>query len=189
MDLAGKRVLVVGLARTGAALAHFLARAGALVTVTDMASAAELTEMRAQIRDLPVTEELGVPEPRNVTGFDLILPSPGVPPELPWLEAARQAGLPVWGELELASHFLTKPVLAVSGTNGKTTTTTLVGKFLAVSGIAALVGGNIGTPLVSLLTQQDQADCLVRDLGRRLAPVDCLAPSLDRRLALVGNPV
>ncbi len=165
MDVTGKKVLVVGLARTGAALARFLAQAGARVTVTDMAPAADLAEMRAQIHNLPVTEELGVPQPADVMSFDLILPSPGVPPELPWLEAARRAGIPVWGELELASHFLTKPVLAVSGTNGKTTTTTLVGKFLTASGLRTLVGGNIGTPLVSLLGKQDEADRLVLEVS------------------------
>jgi UDP-N-acetylmuramoylalanine--D-glutamate ligase len=165
MDLAGKKVLVVGLARTGVALTHFLTRAGARVTITDMAPDGELASMRQLIQNLPVEEELGVPEPRAVNRFDLILPSPGVPPELPWLEEARRKGIPVWGELELASHFLTRPVIAVSGTNGKTTTTTLVGKFLAASGIAALVGGNIGTPLVSLLEQQQDADFLVLEIS------------------------
>jgi UDP-N-acetylmuramoylalanine--D-glutamate ligase len=165
MNLTGKKVLVVGLARTGVALAHFLTRAGARVTVTDMAPAEELAEMRTLIRNLPVEEELGVPEPADIRRFDLILPSPGVPPELPWLEAARRHGIPVWGELELASHFLTRPVIAVSGTNGKTTTTTLVGKFLTASGIAALVGGNIGTPLVSLLEQQQDVDYLVLEIS------------------------
>jgi UDP-N-acetylmuramoylalanine--D-glutamate ligase len=165
MDLAGKKVLVVGLARTGVALAHFLTRAGAWVTVTDMASAGELADMRKLIQTLPVEEELGVPEPADVRRFDLILPSPGVPPELPWLEKARHHGITVWGELELASHFLNRPVIAVSGTNGKTTTTTLVGKFLAASGITALVGGNIGTPLVSLLEQQQDAAYLVLEIS------------------------
>ena len=126
MDLTGKNILVVGLARTGVALARFLTQAGARVTVTDVAKASDLAAMRADIQDLPVTQELGVPEPRDVSRFDLILPSPGVPPELPWLEKARQSGIPVWGELELASHFITRPVIAVTGTNGKTTTTTLV---------------------------------------------------------------
>ncbi len=165
MDLTGKKILVVGLARTGAALARFLTQAGARVTVTDVAKASDLTAMRAEIKDLPVAEELGVPEPRDVGRFDLILPSPGVPPELPWLEKARQSGIPVWGELELASHFITRPVIAVTGTNGKTTTTTLVHKFLEASGIKALVGGNIGTPLVSLLGPQDRADYLVLEVS------------------------
>ncbi|MFZ2087293.1 MAG: UDP-N-acetylmuramoyl-L-alanine--D-glutamate ligase [Desulfobaccales bacterium] len=165
MDLTGKKVLVVGLARTGVALTRFLAQAGARVTITDMAPAAELAEMRGHIQDLPVKEELGVPQPAEVESFALILPSPGVPPELPWLEKARRAGIPVWGELELASHFITRPVLAVSGTNGKTTATTLVGKFLTTSGMKALVGGNIGTPLVSLLERQGDVDCLVLEVS------------------------
>ena len=165
MDLRGKKVLVVGLARTGVALARFLARTGARVTVTDLAPPAELAEMRALIQDLPVQEELGIPEPAQVLDYDLILPSPGVPPELPWLEMARRHGIPVWGELELASHFLTRPVIAVSGTNGKTTTTTLVGEFLAASGIKALVGGNIGTPLISLVDRQHEVDWLVIEIS------------------------
>jgi UDP-N-acetylmuramoylalanine--D-glutamate ligase len=165
MDLTGKNILVVGLARTGVALAHFLVQSGARVTVTDMAPAAELVDMRAHLQGLPVTEELGVPEPADLKRYDLILPSPGVPPELPWLKKARRRGTPVWGELELAGHFLTRPVIAVSGTNGKTTTTTLVGKFLAASGLGALVGGNIGTPLISLLNQQSQADFLVLEIS------------------------
>jgi UDP-N-acetylmuramoylalanine--D-glutamate ligase len=165
MDLTGKKVLVVGLARTGVALTRFLAQAGARVTVTDMAPPTELAEMRALTQDLPVQEELGVPEPAQVLDYDLILPSPGVPPELPWLDAARRHGLPVWGELELASHFLTRPVIAVSGTNGKTTTITLVGNFLQASGIKALVGGNIGTPLISLVDRQHEADCLIIEIS------------------------
>jgi len=165
MDLTGKKVLVVGLARTGVALTRFLAEAGARVTVTDLAPAKELAEMRALIQDLPVEEELGATQPAHVLSYDLILPSPGVPPELPWLEEARRHGIPVWGELELAGHFLTRPVMAVSGTNGKTTTTTLVGEFLKASGIKALVGGNIGTPLSSLLSRQQEADCLVLEIS------------------------
>lgn len=165
MELRGKKVLVVGLARTGVALSRFLVKAGARVTVTDLAPPAELAEMRAFIQDLPVQEELGVAEPAQVLDYDLILPSPGVPPELPWLDAARRHGLPVWGELELAGHFLTRPVIAVSGTNGKTTTTTLVGKFLQASGVKALVGGNIGTPLISLVEQQHEVDWLVIEIS------------------------
>jgi UDP-N-acetylmuramoylalanine--D-glutamate ligase len=184
MDLTGKKVLVVGLARTGVALAHFLTRAGARVTITDMAQAQELAAMRQLIQNLPVEEELGVPEPRDVRGFDLILPSPGVPPELPWLETARRSGIPVWGELELASHFLTRPVIAVSGTNGKTTTTTLVGKFLAASNVKALVGGNIGTPLAAFLEQQEDADYLVLEISSFQLDT---APSFHPQIAALLN--
>ncbi len=165
MELRGKKTLVVGLARTGVALARFLAEAGAQVTVADQAPAADLADQRGDIENLGVTEELGVPQPSCVAAYDLILLSPGVPPEAPWLEEARRAGVPVWGELELASQFITIPVIAVSGTNGKTTTTTLVGKFLEKSGLKPLVGGNIGTPLISLLSRQSEADFVVLEVS------------------------
>jgi len=96
---------------------------------------------------------------------ELILLSPGVPPELPWLAAAREQGIPVWGELELAGLFIKLPVIAVTGTNGKTTTTTLVGQMLAASHLRPLVGGNIGTPVLELLAHQDQADYLVLEVS------------------------
>lgn len=165
MELKGRKTLVVGLARTGVALARFLAEAGARVTVTDQAPASELADRLREVADLDLGQELGVPRPSRVTDYDLILLSPGVPPELPWLEAARRAGVPVWGELELASRFITRPVIAVSGTNGKTTTTTLVGEFLKESGLKPLVGGNIGTPLTSLLSRQAGADFLVLEVS------------------------
>jgi len=155
---------VVGLARTGVALCRFLASAGAKVMVTDQAPASELDEARREIAGLGVMEDLGVPRPRW-QGYDLIVLSPGVPPELPWLAAAREGGIPVWGELELAAPFFRRPLLAVSGTNGKTTTTTLLGEMLKASGLKPLVGGNIGTPAISLLSRQAEADCLVLEVS------------------------
>ncbi len=167
MQLQQKRVLVVGLARTGVALCRFLAARGARVTVTDQAPPENLEEPRREIAGLGVTEALGTALNKEPAwqGSDLIILSPGVPPELEWLEKARQAGVPVWGELELAGHFIEKPVIAVSGTNGKTTTITLVGEFLKASGRKPLVGGNIGTPAISLLSRQPQADCLVLEVS------------------------
>src|SRR5208337_108363 len=167
MELHQKKVLVVGLARTGVALCRFLAAKGARVTVTDQAPPQALEEARREIAGLGVTEALGTALKKKPAwrDSDLIILSPGVPPELAWLQAARKAGVPVWGELELAGHFLEKPVIAVSGTNGKTTTITLVGEFLQASGRKPLVGGNIGTPAISLLSQQSQADCLVLEVS------------------------
>ncbi len=164
MDFSGKKILVVGLARTGVALCRFLNRAGAWVTVTDAAPAESLLEARREIAGLGVTEELGVPRPQT-RGYDLIVLSPGVPPELTWLEEARTAGIPVVGELEVAAPFIRRRLLAVSGTNGKTTTTTLVGELLAASGLKPLVGGNIGTPVLELLDRQDDCDCLVLEVS------------------------
>lgn len=165
MELKGLKTLVVGLARTGVALARFLAAAGARVTVTDQAPASELSDSCQELKNFNIEKELGVPQPSRVTDYDLILLSPGVPPEVAWLQAARRAGIPIWGELELASRFITLPVLAVSGTNGKTTTTTMVGEFLKESGFRPLVGGNIGTPVISLLPRQTEADFLVVEVS------------------------
>jgi UDP-N-acetylmuramoylalanine--D-glutamate ligase len=164
MDISGKNILVVGLARTGVALCRFLVEHGARVTVTDQAPPSDLAEPRRDIQGLGLTEDLGVAQP-SWQGFDAIVLSPGVPPELPWLMAARAAGLPVVGELEVAAPFIRRPLLAVSGTNGKTTTTTLLGELLTASGLKALVGGNIGTPVVALLGEQEGADFLVLEVS------------------------
>jgi UDP-N-acetylmuramoylalanine--D-glutamate ligase len=157
-------ILVVGLARTGVALCRFLTEQGAHVTVTDQAAPETLTDQRQDIAGLGVAEDLGVARPRWQE-FDAIVLSPGVPPELPWVLAAKAAGLPIMGELEVASPFIYRPLLAVSGTNGKTTTTTLLGELLTASGQKPIVGGNIGTPVVSLLARQDAADCLVLEVS------------------------
>jgi UDP-N-acetylmuramoylalanine--D-glutamate ligase len=164
MEFKDKKILVVGLAKTGVALCRFLVEHGAKVTVTDQAPPSELADYRRDIQGLGVVEELGVPQPRW-QGYDAIVLSPGVPPELPWLMAARAAGLPVVGELEVAAPFIRRPLLAVSGTNGKTTTTTLLGELLTASGKKNLVGGNIGTPVVALLGQQEAADLLVLEVS------------------------
>jgi UDP-N-acetylmuramoylalanine--D-glutamate ligase len=164
MQINDQKILVVGLARTGVALCRFLAEHGARVTVTDQARPEDLADFRRDIRGTGVVEDLGVAQPRW-QGFDAIVLSPGVPPELPWLAAARAAGLPVVGELEVAAPFIRLPLLAVSGTNGKTTTTTLLGELLTASGKKTLVGGNIGTPVVSLLARQEEADLLVLEVS------------------------
>ena len=164
MNFKDKKILVVGLGRTGVALCRFLAGRGARVTVTDAAPAAALADRRAEIAGCGVTEALGVPQPAW-RGYDLIVLSPGVPPELPWLAEARAAGLPVVGELEVAAPHIRRRLLAVSGTNGKTTTTTLLGKMLAASGAKPLVGGNIGTPVLELLASQEEADLLVLEVS------------------------
>jgi UDP-N-acetylmuramoylalanine--D-glutamate ligase len=164
MDFKDHKILVVGLARTGVALCRFLVKHGAKVTVTDQAPPSELADYLRDIQGLGVMEDLGAAHPRW-QDFDAIVLSPGVPPELPWLMAARAAGLPVVGELEVAAPFIRRPLLAVSGTNGKTTTTTLLGELLTASGKKTLVGGNIGTPLVSLLARQEAADVLVIEVS------------------------
>ena len=156
---------MVGLGKTGIGLCRFLAARQAKVTATDSAAAAELAPALATLQGLDISFELGCPQPADWQHFDLIVASPGVPPELPWLQNAVSRGIPLIGELEVAGAYLRLPVAAISGTNGKTTTTTVLGEMLRASGRRPLVGGNIGTPLVDLVDRQDQADCLVLEIS------------------------
>jgi UDP-N-acetylmuramoylalanine--D-glutamate ligase len=145
IELAHKRVLVVGLGRSGIAAAALCAARGAQVTVTDKRPAAELAAALAQL-PASVVYELGGHKHETFLGADLIVLSPGVP-EIPELTAARAAGVEITGELELASQFVSATIVAITGTNGKSTVTTLVGEMLRATGRPTFVGGNLGEPL------------------------------------------
>ncbi len=153
MELKGKKVLVVGLGKSGLAAALFLRRHGAQVTVSDVRSAEALA------KDIPALLEEGIMVEAGGHGLltfrrqDLIVVSPGVPLDTPELVQARNFGRPIIGELELAARFLRGKTLAITGSNGKTTTTTLVGEILEEAGIPTLVGGNIGVPVVALIDE------------------------------------
>jgi UDP-N-acetylmuramoylalanine--D-glutamate ligase len=140
----GLSVAVVGAARSGIAAAELLVRRGARVTLTDLKSQVSGED---RLRTAGVHLELGAHSTEVVDRADLLVTSPGVPPELAVLERARQRGIPVIGELELASRWLRGRIVAITGTKGKSTTTTLVGRMLAAAGRHVLVGGNIGVPL------------------------------------------
>ncbi|MCC7032316.1 MAG: UDP-N-acetylmuramoyl-L-alanine--D-glutamate ligase [Acidobacteria bacterium] len=140
----GQRVLVVGAARSGVAAARLLARRGAVVTLTDRREAIPDAEV---LREAGIALELGGHRAESFERADLVVLSPGVPIELPEAARARAAGVPVVGELELASRWLQGPIVAITGTKGKSTTTTLVGRMLEAAGRRVLVGGNIGVPL------------------------------------------
>ena len=153
LELKGKKVLVVGLGKSGLAAALFLRRRGAQVTVSDVRSAEALA------KEIPALIEEGIMVEAGGHGLltfrrqDLIVVSPGVPLDTPELVQAKHLGLPIIGELELAARFLKGHALAVTGSNGKTTTTTLLGEILEASGLSTLVGGNIGVPVVALIEQ------------------------------------
>ena len=149
IELAGKHVLVVGLARTGIATALFCAERGARVTATEARPEAEIAETAAKLRAAGVTLELGGHRPETFVRQDLIVPSPGVPPMMPALAAARAIGVPVWSEIELAWRFLRGRLICITGSNGKTTTTSLIGHILETAGVPVQIAGNIGTPLIS----------------------------------------
>ncbi|HXB22287.1 MAG TPA: UDP-N-acetylmuramoyl-L-alanine--D-glutamate ligase [Candidatus Solibacter sp.] len=153
MELKNKRVLVVGLGRSGVAAATFLQEQGARVIVSDTKTEAQLQNEISLLLDRGISIETGRHGERTFRDQDLIVVSPGVPSDQPQLQQARSLGIPVIGEVELACRFLKGKIIAISGSNGKTTTTTLAGEILAKSGKKTLVGGNIGTPVISLAAQ------------------------------------
>lgn len=148
MELRDKKVLIVGLARTGVACARFLAHQGAKVSVSDLRSATDLQEAIADLKGLPIDYLLAGEKRSWLEEVDLVLPSPGVPAANPLLQEAARRGIEILSEIELAYRFLRCPMVAVTGTNGKSTTTTLVGEMLKAHGTQVFVGGNIGAPLI-----------------------------------------
>lgn len=165
MEFGGKKVLIVGLGRSGLAAAMFLKRRGAVLTITDTASETQLGDAAATAKAMGMRLELGPHRAATFTQPDLIVLSPGVPHTLPPLSAARETGIPVWGELELASRFIREPMIAVTGTNGKTTTTTLLGEMLKQSGKTVFVGGNIGNPLIDYVDAAERAEWIVAEVS------------------------
>ena len=149
MELQNKRALVVGLGKSGVASALFLKSRGARVTVSDSKPEAELRDEILLLLEHGITVETGGHGDRTFRGQDLIVVSPGVPFDAPQLAQARTLGEPVIGEIELAAQFLAGPIVAITGANGKTTTTSLAGEILAAGKLPTLVGGNIGTPAIS----------------------------------------
>jgi len=145
-SVAGQRVMVAGGGRSGVAAAELLVSRGAHVTLADTAAS---IAGGARLGALGVTLALGPHDPAAFAGADLVVLSPGVPPEQPAVEQARRAGVPVIGEIELASRFLAGRIIAVTGTKGKSTTTTLIARMLREGGLDATAGGNLGTALSS----------------------------------------
>jgi UDP-N-acetylmuramoylalanine--D-glutamate ligase len=140
----GKRVTVAGAARSGIAAAELLARRGAVVTLSDLRPSVPEAE---PLQSLGVRLELGGHEDASFTDADLVVLSPGVPPDQPAVRKARTCGVPVIGEVEMASRWLRGRVIAITGTKGKSTTTALTGSMLQTAGLRTTVGGNIGLPL------------------------------------------
>jgi UDP-N-acetylmuramoylalanine--D-glutamate ligase len=165
MELEKKNVLVVGLKRTGVALAQFLAGRHARVTITDLSDEKNLSPYIEKIRNIDITFELGRHRDETFTAADLIVLSPGVPHTLLPIQKARAKNVSVMGEIELAYGFIREPIVAVTGTNGKTTTTELLGEILRHSGKKVFVGGNIGNPLIGYVDQPEKADIVVAEVS------------------------
>src|SRR6202047_4523975 len=154
MDLKNKRVLVVGLGKSGLSAAMFLRAQGARVTVSDTRSAVALAKEIPALLEAGIMVEAGGHGLLTFRRQDLIVVSPGAPYDTPELKQVRALGAdasPIIGELELATRFLQGQIVAITGSNGKTTTTSLLGKIFADSGRDTLVGGNIGIPVIELI--------------------------------------
>ncbi len=165
MDLINKRVLVVGLGKSGVASALFLKSRGARVTVSDAKPEAELRNEILVLLEQGITVETGGHGDRTFRGQDLIVVSPGVPVDAPQLVQARNLGEPVIGEIELAAQFLAGHIVAITGANGKTTTTSLAGEIIAAGKFPTLVGGNIGTPAISFVDQAGSSSWTVLEVS------------------------
>ena len=184
MDVKGKRVLVVGLGKSGVASALFLEGRGARVAVSDAKSPELLREEIPVLLDHGISVETGQHGERTFRDQDLIVVSPGVPFDVPQLVQARARGIAVIGEVELAARFLKGHIVAITGSNGKTTTTTLAGDILAAGGRKTLVGGNIGTPAISLVDQSTDDAWIVLEVSSfQLETIETFHP----RIAVVLN--
>ena len=155
----------MGLAKTGVASARFLAQQGARVTATDMRDETALTGVLAELSGLDIRFVLGRHDQADFTATDLVVVSPGVPQEHPLLRKATEAGVAVVSEIELAGRFITAPLVAITGTNGKTTTTTLVGELFSANGFSTSVGGNIGDPLIDLPASGEQVERVAAEIS------------------------
>lgn len=165
MELKDKKILIVGLARTGVSVARFLAERGAAVTVTDMKDESALAQYIKKLSDLEISYELGGHDEQTFLSSGMIVVSPGVPMDIAPLVLARKLGRLIVSEIELAGNFIDAPVVAITGTNGKTTTTTLTGDIFRGCGYKAFVGGNIGKPLIDQVTSGEVVDFVVAEIS------------------------
>lgn len=165
MEIQDKRVLVVGLGKSGVSAALFLERAGGRVTVSDARTEDQLRSEIPALLDRGIVVETGGHGDRTFRDQDLIVVSPGVPIDHPQLSQARLFGVPIIGEVELASQHLKGRIVAITGSNGKTTTTALTGEILAKSGFTTQVGGNIGTPVTELIARSTEVSWNVLEVS------------------------
>ena len=188
MELKDKKILIVGLAKTGVAVARFLAQRGALLTVTDMRDDEALADVLAELSDLEINYELGRHVPYSFLMADLVVVSPGVPMDIKPLEMARSQRRRVVSEVELASWFIKAPMVAITGTNGKTTTTTLTGEIFKSCGFDTFVGGNIGNPLIELASSGEDVDRVVVELSSfQLEGIESFRPDVAVLLNLTED--
>ncbi|MGH9728754.1 MAG: UDP-N-acetylmuramoyl-L-alanine--D-glutamate ligase [Candidatus Acidiferrales bacterium] len=190
VDLEGKRLLVVGLARTGVVVSLLCAAYGARVTATDEKPESALPEVAAKLRSAGVALELGAHNPETFVNQDLIIVSPGVPAKIPPLQLARNRGIPVWSEIELAWRLMRGKLVAITGSNGKTTTTALVGHILQSAKIPVLIGGNIGTPLLAKVEASSDSTVTAAEVSSfQLETIEAFRPDVGVFLNLTPDHI
>jgi len=159
------KVAIIGIGKTGLATAAFLAKKGVRITLTDQKPFSECRNSLGFLDNLHAKWSLAPYDPGILDGVDLVVPSPGVYPSHPILAEALRQGIPVWSEPELASRYLQTPLIAITGTNGKTTTTSLLGEIFRKAGKKVFVGGNIGDPLIGYTDGPQNADWTVVEVS------------------------
>ena len=188
MQLENKNVVVVGLGMSGIAATRFLKNRGADVTVTDIVTEGELADHVRTMREMNVRVELGQHRIKTFENADLVVLSPGVPHTIEPVKRAVERNISVVGEVELASRFIQDPVVAVTGTNGKTTTTDLLGKMLTHSGLSVFVGGNIGNPLIGYPDNKEKADIVVAEISSfQLDTIETFRPKVGVLLNITDD--
>jgi UDP-N-acetylmuramoylalanine--D-glutamate ligase len=188
IELRKMRVLAIGLARTGVATALFCAKRNAIVTATDTRPESELGDAPAKLQEAGVKLELGGHNEKTYLAQDLIVPSPGVPADDPLLLKARSKGITIWSEIELAYRFLEGELIGITGSNGKTTTTTLVHHILQAAGQKAILAGNVGTPLIACVDQMSPETVSVVELSSfQLELTDKFRPNIALCLNLAPD--
>jgi len=175
----GKKVLIVGFGLSGVAVAKYMAKQGAKITVTDLKQKNELQESINACGDMKIEWEFGKHNTKTFEAAELIIVSPGIPPTLEGLVEAKRKGIPVVSEVELAANALKEPLIAITGTNGKTTVTTLIGEMFKADEKPAYVGGNIGKPLLDYVTSEEKVDYVIAELSSfQLDITEKLTPAL-----------
>lgn len=165
MNLKDKKYLIVGIGKTGISAARFLVGKGAKVALSDCSSKVGFEKELEEFKKLGVIIELGGHSEKTFEWPDTIVLSPGVPFTIAPVKHAQSKGVEVISEIELAFNFIDKPIIAVTGSNGKTTTTTLINNILKSSGLRVFLGGNIGTPLIDIAGCDDQYDYILLELS------------------------
>lgn len=159
------RALVVGLGRSGTSVTKLLSKKGVEVTVTDERNKTDLKDFLDQLEGYDYHSELGKHVLKTFTEQDFIVVSPGVPLDIKPLQQAAKSNIPIVSEIEVAAQFITEPIIAITGTNGKTTTSHLVAEMIRAGGKTAFLGGNVGTPLSEYVLQKEKCDYVVCEVS------------------------